>query len=75
MNLRRLQLAALACVVVVGSISPAEAERRRTRARASSPPVVRSEGGNCSCASRRVCTGPRGGRYCITSGGNKRYGL
>lgn len=22
-----------------------------------------------------VCIGPRGGRYCITSGGNKRYGI
>ena len=29
----------------------------------------------CSCSSGRVCFGPRGGRYCITSGGNKRYGV
>jgi hypothetical protein len=28
---------------------------------------------NCSCSSGAVCFGPRGGRYCITSGGNKRY--
>lgn len=27
----------------------------------------------CPCSSGRNCTGPRGGRYCITSGGNKRY--
>lgn len=33
-----------------------------------------SSGGNCPCGSGRVCIGPRGGRYCITSGGNKRYG-
>jgi hypothetical protein len=31
--------------------------------------------GGCSCGGRHVCVGPRGGRYCITSGGNKRYGL
>lgn len=29
----------------------------------------------CLCSSGQVCTGPRGGRYCITSGGNKRYGV
>ena len=28
----------------------------------------------CPCGGGRVCVGPRGGRYCITSGGNKRYG-
>jgi hypothetical protein len=31
--------------------------------------------GSCACGSGNVCTGPRGGRYCITSGGNKRYGM
>lgn len=30
---------------------------------------------SCPCSSGMVCTGPRGGRYCITSGGNKRYGV
>lgn len=34
-----------------------------------------SYGGNCSCAGGNVCFGPRGGRFCITSGGNKRYGI
>jgi uncharacterized protein YraI len=29
----------------------------------------------CPCDGSRVCIGPRGGRYCITSGGNKRYGV
>lgn len=29
----------------------------------------------CPCGSGKVCVGPRGGRYCITSGGNKRYGV
>lgn len=27
----------------------------------------------CPCSSNNNCFGPRGGRYCITSGGNKRY--
>ncbi len=41
----------------------------------------RSSGGystgssNCPCSSGNICIGPRGGRYCITSGGNKRYGV
>lgn len=30
---------------------------------------------NCPCRGSNVCIGPRGGRYCITSGGNKRYGV
>lgn len=29
--------------------------------------------GPCPCSSNSNCVGPRGGRYCITSGGNKRY--
>ena len=32
-------------------------------------------GGSCPCNGGTVCIGPRGGRYCITSGGNKRYGV
>lgn len=32
-------------------------------------------GSSCPCSSGTVCIGPRGGRYCITSGGNKRYGV
>lgn len=31
--------------------------------------------GECPCNGGKVCVGPRGGRYCITSGGNKRYGV
>lgn len=30
-------------------------------------------GGACPCSGYSNCIGPRGGRYCITSGGNKRY--
>ncbi|WP_425566759.1 hypothetical protein [Sphingomonas swuensis] len=33
------------------------------------------EDAGCPCSGDRVCIGPRGGRYCITSGGNKRYGV
>jgi uncharacterized protein YraI len=32
-------------------------------------------GGSCPCSGRNICVGPRGGRYCITSGGYKRYGV
>jgi hypothetical protein len=34
-----------------------------------------SFGGGCPCSGGTVCIGPRGGRYCITRGGNKRYGV
>lgn len=36
---------------------------------------VPAYGSSCPCSSGIVCIGPRGGRYCITSGGNKRYGV
>jgi len=39
------------------------------------PPRNNFDRGACSCSGRQVCIGPRGGRYCITSGGNKRYGV
>lgn len=44
---------------------PAQPVRQQTPAYSSS----------CPCSSGNVCIGPRGGRYCITSGGNKRYGV
>jgi uncharacterized protein YgiM (DUF1202 family) len=31
--------------------------------------------GSCPCNGGAVCVGPRGGRYCITRSGNKRYGV
>lgn len=57
----------------VGLVSSAASARR------SSPRQGRhshsSFDGGCPCSGSRVCIGPRGGRYCITSGGNKRYGV
>ena len=52
---------------------------RRSRARglAGGLPSTKSEansGEGCACGSGKVCVGPRGGRYCITSSGRKRYG-
>lgn len=38
-------------------------------------PLRSYTGGACPCSGPSVCIGPRGGRYCITSGGNKRYGV
>lgn len=32
-----------------------------------------SQPDNCPCSGYNICIGPRGGKYCITSGGNKRY--
>ncbi|WP_249307423.1 MULTISPECIES: hypothetical protein [Pseudomonas syringae group] len=44
---------------------------------AESPPKTGSGGGysdsDCGCGGGNFCYGPRGGHYCITSGGNKRY--
>lgn len=55
---------------------PAATRSRSTRSNSrSSTAPARSFDGSCPCSGRNVCVGPRGGRYCITSGGNKRYGV
>lgn len=37
-------------------------------------PVARAESGeNCPCGDNLSCVGPKGGHYCITTGGKKRY--
>lgn len=55
------------------SSSPHRSTRRQSRAR--SAPSYNYGGGSCPCSGSNICVGPRGGRYCITSGGNKRYGV
>ncbi|WP_218240459.1 hypothetical protein [Comamonas fluminis] len=32
-----------------------------------------SAGGDCSCRSGNICTGPRGGQYCYSDSGRKSY--
>lgn len=52
---------------------------RRRNYRASSAPRSQvgvtqfNSGSDCPCSGTANCYGRRGGRYCITSGGNKRY--
>lgn len=50
--------------------SPATKARRKKKSSGSG-----YGGSSCPCSGRNICVGPRGGRYCITSGGNKRYGV
>ena len=58
--------------------SAKKTKRKSTRARSSKRRSSGSgfySGSGCPCSGGTVCIGPRGGRYCITSGGNKRYGV
>lgn len=60
------------------SSSPAKKKKTSTRKRTSLASKKREfnySPGGCPCSGNNVCIGPRGGRYCITSGGNKRYGV
>lgn len=63
---------------------PANAAKRRRKRSAASKAISGSgigggrgvsSNGRCPCNGGNVCVGPRGGRYCITSGGKKRYGV
>src|SRR5690606_36244717 len=41
--------------------------------RAVPAPKAPTSNAACSCAANSYCKGPRGGRYCVTSTGSKRY--
>lgn len=81
---RRLWLGSVIALAVVGIPDDAAAKgrkrssgKRRSARRGSTASGTRgtTESGDCPCNGGRVCVGPRGGRYCITRGGNKRYGV
>ncbi len=55
--------------------SPAAAPLSARRAAAVAPQRSFDSAPDCPCSGGEVCVGRRGGRYCITSGGNKRYGV
>lgn len=44
--------------------------KRASAASHAVPATIISE---CPCSGGQLCTGPRGGKYCITSGGSKSY--
>lgn len=58
-------------------IAPSQQQQRSEHPRTPRSQQIqpRNYSSSCSCSSGNVCIGPRGGRYCITSGGNKRYGV
>lgn len=76
---RRGLLAGLIAAALVGMPADAEARargrRRRARGAAGGASLRGTTSGACPCDGGDVCTGPRGGRYCITSSGRKRYGV
>lgn len=59
------------------AVNSGQAEQSRAAPASRAAPLVSpaapSSSASCPCGSGSICTGPRGGRYCITSGGNKRY--
>ncbi|WP_443026274.1 SH3 domain-containing protein [Sphingomonas sp. CCH5-D11] len=57
------------------SLSALSRQASRSKRSQRSAPSYYGGGGSCPCSGANVCVGPRGGRYCITSGGNKRYGV
>lgn len=59
-------------VAGLAAVAAAPAKSRRRRKSSKRRQVY---DGGCPCSGPQVCIGPRGGRYCITSGGNKRYGV
>jgi hypothetical protein len=54
-------------------IAPTAGKSPASAASIHTPRKIASPDGSCSCAGARYCVGPRGGVYCFTSGGNKRY--
>lgn len=62
-------------VATTAKYSSGRKARGTTLGRGSKRSRSYDSGSGCPCSGRQVCIGPRGGRYCITSGGNKRYGV
>jgi len=58
-----------------GFMSASSSHRSHSRKSHGSSGTGFYQDAGCPCAGSRVCIGPRGGRYCITSGGRKRYGI
>lgn len=78
---RRALLAGLLASLTLCLPEDADARGRRRRRRRGAGAIGSGGGqrgttdGECPCNGGKVCVGPRGGRYCITSSGNKRYGV
>ncbi len=81
-----MTLAAFALVAPISDLAPSNDGVAFAKKRSSKSGKRRTRGytpmnfrgtttGECPCNGGRVCVGPRGGRYCITSSGNKRYGV
>jgi hypothetical protein len=64
-------LAAKAGAASLGGAGAAVAHSKPTAPARQAPATMYAAG--CPCSGPSNCVGPRGGRYCITSGGNKRY--
>lgn len=58
-----------------GSISGSKRNCSAERSGGSATPLrsVGNASSECACGSGALCTGPRGGQYCITASGNKSY--
>lgn len=54
-------------------VGPYQSQSRLSPRSPYSLPRTYDSGTGCPCSGPSSCYGPRGGRYCITSGGNKRY--
>ncbi|MEK1905920.1 MAG: hypothetical protein AAAB13_09085 [Pseudomonas sp.] len=53
-----------------GSIS---GSKKNCSGSAASAPLQLQGAGECPCGGGVLCTGPRGGQYCLTPAGNKSY--
>lgn len=58
-----------------GSISGSKRNCSAERNGGRSAPLrsVGNASSECTCGSGKLCTGPRGGQYCLTASGNKSY--
>lgn len=78
---RRDLLSGIFAALLVGLPVEADARRGRKRRRSgrglsgSTSSRGTTDDGKCPCNGGKVCVGKRGGRYCITSSGRKRYGV
>lgn len=53
---------------IMATIQPAQAAPKK-----GGYTIILVPGAICPCVSNMLCTGPKGGHYCVTANGKKRY--
>ena len=70
---RGLLIPAVSLLVFGGLVISIGVDKQESNGNSKSAPIAAPVVESCECSAGATCTGPRGGRYCLTTSGSKRY--